>query len=366
MTDLNENSMAERVARCCIEKYASFQKRFKPSDNQWTILSGIVIEYLNKKDIVSKAADTQNREKNGDGWRNQIKCVSLSTGMKCLGKSYRLPTGEIINDSHAEVLCRRAFQRYIYSEIQSCMNNKESILKYNTETGKFKIQDSIRFHFYVSQAPCGDASTVSLSELQTEEEKIINENKKRIFNEKQQNSVKQAKTENENILRGRLNYDKLGVLRTKPGRIDADPTLSMSCSDKILKWTFLGLTGSLLMYFLESPIYIYSITVEDMFDEVSLNRALITRCDDVEDLPLPFTRTKPKIWKTTNFLFPYTKKQIEKNTVQKDNDNNHNEKQTENQLKNKKKKIRIKADDKGISYVFQDYNNYKYICTQRC
>jgi len=216
MTDLNENSMAERVARCCIEKYASFQKRFKPSDNQWTILSGIVIEYLNKKDIVSKAADTQNREKNGDGWRNQIKCVSLSTGMKCLGKSYRLPTGEIINDSHAEVLCRRAFQRYIYSEIQSCMNNKESILKYNTETGKFKIQDSIRFHFYVSQAPCGDASTVSLSELQTEEEKIINENKKRIFNEKQQNSVKQAKTENENILRGRLNYDKLGVLRTKP------------------------------------------------------------------------------------------------------------------------------------------------------
>jgi len=58
----------------------------------------------------------------------------------------------------------------------------------------------------------------------------------------------------------------------------------MSCSDKILKWTFLGLTGSLLMYFLESPIYIYSITVEDMFDEVSLNRALITRCDDVKGI----------------------------------------------------------------------------------
>ena len=37
---------------------------------------------------------------------------------------------------------------------------------------------------------------MSLSELQTEEEKIINENKKRIFNEKQQNSFKQAKLEN--------------------------------------------------------------------------------------------------------------------------------------------------------------------------
>jgi len=111
MSDLNENSMAERIARCCIEKYVSFQKRFKPSDNQWTILSGIVIEYLNKNDIVNKV-DTQYSEKNSDECMNQIKCVSLGTGMKCLGKSYRLPTGEIINDSHAEVLCRRAFQKY--------------------------------------------------------------------------------------------------------------------------------------------------------------------------------------------------------------------------------------------------------------
>ena len=76
----------------------------------------------------------------------------------------------------------------------------------------------------------------------------------------------------------------------------------------------------------------------------------------IKDLPLPFTRTKPKIWKTTSFLFPYTKKQIEKNTIQKDNANNNNEKHLENQLKNKKKKIRIKADDKGI-YKIKNYIN---------
>jgi hypothetical protein len=31
------------------------------------------------------------------------------------------------------------------------------------------------------------------------------------------------------VMRGRDGYDMLGVLRTKPGRIDSDMTLSMSC-----------------------------------------------------------------------------------------------------------------------------------------
>jgi len=56
----------------------------------------------------------------------------------------------------------------------------------------------------------------------------------------------------------------------------------MSCSDKILKWAYLGLTGALLMRFLEEPIYLASVTVEEMYDETSLRRALITRCGEVK------------------------------------------------------------------------------------
>ena len=50
-----------------------------------------------------------------------------------------------------------------------------------------------------------------------------------------------------------------GVLRTKPGR--GDPTLSMSCSDKIAKWLVLGLQGALLSVFLKEPIYLDAIVV---------------------------------------------------------------------------------------------------------
>ena len=40
---------------------------------------------------------------------------------------------------------------------------------------------------------------------------------------------------------GGSGYHNVGVLRTKPGR--GDPTLSMSCSDKIMKWCVLGKVG---------------------------------------------------------------------------------------------------------------------------
>ena len=56
-----------------------------------------------------------------------------------------------------------------------------------------------------------------------------------------------------------LNYHVTGVLRTKPGR--GERTLSMSCSDKLMKWNAVGVQGALLSHFLSSPIYFQSVTV---------------------------------------------------------------------------------------------------------
>ena len=81
--------------------------------------------------------------------------------------------------------------------------------------------------------------------------------------------------------RGRSDYEAVGVLRTKPGRADSEPTLSMSCSDKIALWNVIGLQSALLSELIE-PIYLSSIVIGDLFDHNSLARAFYGRCEGVQ------------------------------------------------------------------------------------
>jgi hypothetical protein len=61
-------------------------------------------------------------------------------------------------------------------------------------------------------------------------------------------------------VRGRNGYDNFGAIRTKPGRADSTPTISLSCSDKIAGWTVLGLQGALLENLFD-PVYLSGIVI---------------------------------------------------------------------------------------------------------
>ena len=75
--------------------------------------------------------------------------------------------------------------------------------------------------------------------------------------------------------RGRDNYSLYGVLRTKPGRADSPPTLSMSCSDKIAAWNVLGIQGALLSRLMR-PVYIDRIVLGEV--EPSMREFVLEDC----------------------------------------------------------------------------------------
>ena len=78
-------------------------------------------------------------------------------------------------------------------------------------------------------------------------------------------------------------YHTTGPLRTKPGR--GDPTLSMSCSDKMMKWNVLGCQGTFLSTVLAGPVYFDSVTVSGrLFDDKAIQRALCGRLSLLENL----------------------------------------------------------------------------------
>lgn len=223
---------ADQIAKVCLQQYNSFGKGgAKPRIRQdgrfeWTVLAGIVL-----------SIDSE--------WH----CIALATGVKALPFSHLSKHGDLLHDSHAEVLARRAARHWL---LQRLLEESEDLtssrlkgipriyIKDDTNSPPFGISKSARLHMYCSTLPCGDLSS-SL---------IVNEQ------HEHSNGVSSII-----VLRGRnMSSSNQTHIRTKPGRPQAEPSISMSCSDKVAHWTLMGIQGALL-FELIGKVFLHSYVI---------------------------------------------------------------------------------------------------------
>jgi Adenosine-deaminase (editase) domain len=299
-TQTAKKEFASHVARMALQHYDSLPQKSKPKSTEWTVYAAIVAE-----------DDTIMTTKDND----RMWVVSSATGTKCcvIPSDYRDSTVGlcVLTDCHAEILARRGLQRVLYSEMKylnqqqphnnnAGADNRKKLLRIagcDKGSTKFRLRDGVTLHLYVSDSPCGDASIYSMIQRPNDGstiEQIQFTGAKVILSDQTASTAQYDGPLIQEVAPGvRLVREQqsqlLGSLRTKSGRSNLEPHLrsqSMSCSDKITRWTILGLQGSLLERHLVDPLRLTSIVVSkdpraDSDSQLkALQRAVVDRSQD--------------------------------------------------------------------------------------
>ncbi|XP_060057464.1 double-stranded RNA-specific adenosine deaminase isoform X5 [Erinaceus europaeus] len=222
--------------------------------------------------------------------------VSLGTGNRCVkGDSLSLK-GETVNDCHAEIISRRGFIRFLYSELMKYNHHtaKDSIFELAKGGEKLQIKKTVSFHLYISTAPCGDGA---LFDKSCSDRAMENSDSRHypVFENPKQGKLR-TKVENGE---GTIPVESSDIVPTWDGIRLGERLRTMSCSDKILRWNVLGLQGALLTHFLQ-PVYLKSVTLGYLFSQGHLTRAICCRMtrdgNSFQDgLRYPFTVNHPKV-----------------------------------------------------------------------
>lgn len=239
------------------------------------------------------------------GEQDKGEVVALATGSVCLTAENLCEDGRTLSDCHAVVIARRAFLKYLHKEVKLFYEDgrSQSIFEQRGDSKKLQMKDHVSVHMYCSTAPCGDGSVFTASEntmLSEKELDLICEGVHYpTFTDQGQGQlrVKTSTGRSTCVTRDYSQVQRLDDLR------QGQPLVTMSCSDKLLKWNVLGLQGALLSHFLK-PIYLNSITLGHLYTQGHIVRAVCCRVDDniAAYLPSGFSLRHPYVGRATIYL----------------------------------------------------------------
>ena len=230
---------ASNIARLCETKFDELAAGVpEQAEKLRKVLAGIVMERYVSEDC------------------SKMKVVAIGAGTKIISEPALTTAGDVVVDCHAEILCRRALLRYLYDQVESCIREEESIFERKRgTTTRYCLKSGVSFHLYISTNPCGDAA---------------------VFRDDREREERDAHPNRMSRGRARVKLDA-GMGGALASNCEGDPRfVVMSCSDKIARWNYLGVQGTLLSVFLD-PIYLGSITIGNDFNFQHNRRALYER-----------------------------------------------------------------------------------------
>lgn len=203
---------------------------------EWTVLAAVV---------------AVNKDSNKEAFR----LISMATGVKSTpNDDLKRSQGKILHDCHAEILAMRGMNRVLLEHVKKLKSSgalETDLIVKSSSNETYQLKPVWKLALYISALPCGDASMYPLSK----DEFPRGENNQEICI-RDDDSIQFVKDGNTTTLRGRMNYRRLGVTRTKPGRIDSIITLSKSCSDKLCLKQATSVLNAINWSLISPPIFL--------------------------------------------------------------------------------------------------------------